>query len=90
MEVHRLSQTVRLGQHRGEGVILPLQGRVAAGEAVLAVDRGVVFRIGDPAESVAQLGLEVVSRHLGVGQPGRALNVPHGHVGIIVLPCLIP
>ena len=61
MEVHLLPQTVRLGQHRGEGVILPLQGRVVAGEAVLAVDRGAIFLVGDPAEEgVAQFGLEVV------------------------------
>ena len=73
MEVDRHPGAVRSPQHGGEGIILPLQSRVTAGEAVLAVDRGAVFHIGDPTEPIAQLFLEVVGclvapvRHLGVG-----------------------
>ena len=72
---------VRSLQHGGEGIILPLQSRVAAGEAVLAVDRGAVFHIGDPVEPSAQLFLEVVGclvapvRHIGVVQGGQAVDV---------------
>ena len=50
MQVDGSAEDIRLRQHRRKGVILAPQLTIAAGEAVLAVDRGIVFLDRDPVE----------------------------------------